>query len=79
MGPGPRCRDTYFQTQSPMTLAELDEIQDQARKDRLALALSGFRETHAACPPFQLDGPMLAEAFANTSSFEFGLSTGKKN
>ena len=44
---------------------ELDELEDQARKDRLALAHSGRRETHAACPPFQLDGPMLAEAFAN--------------
>ena len=78
MGPGTRCRDTYFQSQLPMSLDALEEVEAKARDDRRNLAHSGFRETHAACPPFAIEGPYIAEAFENKISHEFGLATGKK-
>ena len=78
MGPGARCRDTYFQSQVPMSLEALEAVEAQARVDRRNLAHSGFRETHSTCPPFAIDGPYIAEAYANMISHEFGLATGKK-
>ena len=61
-----------------MSLGALEAIESQARADRRNLAHSGFRETHAECPPYQVYAPYIAKAFDNKISFEFGLATGKK-
>ena len=61
-----------------MSIDALEQIENQARLDRAALAKAGFRETHSVCPPFAIEGPYIAEAYENKISHEFGLATGKK-
>ena len=75
MGLGSRCRDTYSQSQVPMSLDALEAVEAQARDDRRRLA--HFRETHSTCPPYQVYGPYIAEAINTKISFESGLASGK--
>ena len=77
-GPGDRCIRTYFETQIPIAQAELDALEAAERAAVRALARSGYRETHSACTPTRLKGPLIEAASNNGVSFEFGLATGNK-